>query len=270
MAWKNYRSQTRKKLTPKVKKYLGKETADVVSHQLKMKLAALCKKKRTRIANRSRFKANKLHNYNQKAYFSKLRNGDEKVVEKPPSVEGIQKYWGGLFGNQAKHNKEAEWLAKEREEVKEVEESPWGTLTTELISNKCKKLANWKSPGLDQVQNFWIKKLVSLHPLLAQMIDHITVNPKDTPAWMTEGRTTLIHKKGPTDQANNYRPITCLPTYYKLQTLIYTDLIYDHVITNEILPLEQKGIRRKARGCKDQLLLDKSITEDAKKKEKEP
>ena len=256
------------KLTPKVKKYLGKETADVVSHQLKMKLAALCKKKRTRIANRSRFKANKLYNYNQKAYFSKLRNGDEKVVEKPPSVEGIQKYWGGLFGNQAKHNKEAEWLAKEREEVKEVEESPWGTLTTELISNKCKKLANWKSPGLDQVQNFWIKKLVSLHPLLAQMIDHITVNPKDTPAWMTEGRTTLIHKKGPTDQANNYRPITCLPTYYKLQTLIYTDLIYDHVITNEILPLEQKGIRRKARGCKDQLLLDKSITEDAKKRKR--
>ena len=45
-----------------------------------------------------------------------------------------------------------------------------------------------------------------------------------------------------------------------------TDLVYEHVTTNNILPLEQKGISRKARGCKDHLLLDKSITEDAKKK----
>ena len=82
--------------------------------------------------------------------------------------------------------------------------------------------------------------------------------------WLTGGKTTLLYKKGNTNEAKNYRPITCLPTYYKLLTLILTDNIYEHVTTNNILPLEQKGIRRKERGCKDHLILDKIITEDAK------
>ena len=79
-------------------------------------------------------------------------------------------------------------------------------------------------------------------------------------------KTTLVHKKGPANIAKNYRPITCLPTYYKLLTMIFTDQVYEHVIKYDILPLEQKGVRRKARGCKDQLLLDKVIMENAKKR----
>ena len=149
-----------------------------------------------------------------------------------------------------------------------MEEKIWETLTTEKLTNTSKKLANWKAPGSDQVQNFWIKYLVALHPLLAKLINNIIINPKDTPDWLTDGCTTLIHKKGPTNIAKNYLPITCLPTYYKLLTLFFTDLVYDHVTTNDILPLEQKGIRRGARGCKDQLLLDKAITEDARKRKK--
>ena len=66
--------------------------------------------------------------------------------------------------------------------------------------------------------------------------------------------------------AKNYRPIICLPTFYKLTTLILTERIYDHVTSNKILPIEQKGVRRRARGCKDHLLVDKAITEDALKK----
>ena len=88
-----------------------------------MKLAALCKKKRTRVANRSQLKMNRLYKHNQKSFFSKLRNGDVIAVDNQPSVEDIQSYWGGLFGNQTTHNKEAKWLADEREEVKDVEET---------------------------------------------------------------------------------------------------------------------------------------------------
>ena len=102
------------------------------------------------------------------------------------------------------------------------------------------KLANWKAPELDQVQNFWFKYLVALHPLLDKLIDHIIIKSEDAPRWITGGCTVLIHKKRPTNLAKNYRPITCLPTYYKLLTLIFTDLVNNHVTTNEILPLERK------------------------------
>ena len=103
---------------------------------------------------------------------------------------------------------------------------------------------------------------------MAREFNKILLDPKLTPEWMTRGRTTLIHKKGPTDEARNYRPITCLPTYYKFITLILTDKIYKHVCDNDILPFEQKGIRRKSRGCKDHLLLDKFICEEAKRKKR--
>ena len=100
------------------------------------------------------------------------------------------------------------------------------------------------------------------------MMENTVQNPTNTPQWMTKGRTTLLHKTEPSNIPNNYHPITCLPTYWKLLTFIFTDQIYTHVTENNTIPLEQKGVRRKARGCKDQLLLDKKITEDAKKKKK--
>ena len=139
----------------------------------------------------------------------------------------------------------------------------------ERMTKATKRLSNWKAPGLDLVQNFWIKHLHALHPVLAEFCNQIINEPDEAPTWLTGRRTTLIHKKGTTKEAKNYRPITCLPTYYKLLTLILTDNIYEHVTTNDILPMEQKGIRRKSRGCKDHLLLDKTITEDAKKKKRQ-
>ena len=81
---------------------------------------------------------------------------------------------------------------------------------------------------------------------------------------MTTGRTTLIFKSGEENKAKNYRPITCLLTMYKLTTLIVTERVYQHVIANNILPFEQKGCTREARGCKEQLMLDKNIMEVVK------
>jgi len=43
---------------------------------------------------------------------------------------------------------------------------------------------------------------------------------------------------------------------------------YKHILTNNILPEEQKGCARNSYGCKDQLLLNKAIIEDCKKKTK--
>ena len=100
------------------------------------------------------------------------------------------------------------------------------------------------------------------------MCNVVAKDPSVAPPWLTGGRTTLIHKKGPTDVAQNYRPITCLPTIFKLLTLMLTNRIYDHVTVNYILPFEQKGCRRRARGCKDHLLLDKAIVEDCKRRKK--
>ena len=59
---------------------------------------------------------------------------------------------------------------------------------------------------------------------------------------MVKGRTVLIQKdlaKGKV--VSNYRPITCLPLMWKLLTGIFAEKIYDHLLMNNLLPVEQKG-----------------------------
>ena len=87
------------------------------------------------------------------------------------------------------------------------------------------------------------------------------------PEWITYGRTVLCQK----DPANsiavdNFRPIPCLPRTWKLTTGILTDNMYDYLERERILPEEQKGCRKVRRRTKDQLLIDKAIVKDCRKR----
>ena len=84
---------------------------------------------------------------------------------------------------------------------------------------------------------------------------------------MTYGRTVLCQKdsvKG--NPVENFRPITCLPLMWKLLTGIISEDMYCFMENENLLPEEQKGCRRKSRGTKDQLLIDKTILKDCRKR----
>ena len=64
----------------------------------------------------------------------------------------------------------------------------------------------------------------------------------------------------------NYRPITCLPLMWKLLTGILGDEIYQHLEERNLFPDEQKGCRRRSRGTKDQLMIDKMVLRNCKRR----
>jgi hypothetical protein len=87
------------------------------------------------------------------------------------------------------------------------------------------------------------------------------------PDWLTKGRTTLLQKdpqKGTTPK--NYRPITCLPTTWKLFSGIIADKVMAHLNQHKLLAYEQKGVSPGSRGTKDQLLIDKTVCNDSKRR----
>ena len=89
----------------------------------------------------------------------------------------------------------------------------------------------------------------------------------DLPEWMTHGRTVLCQKdprKGNT--ADNYRPITCFLLMWKLLTGVIAKEMYNYLEREKILPEEQKGCRKESRGTKDQLLIDKTVLKDCRKR----
>ena len=53
---------------------------------------------------------------------------------------------------------------------------------------------------------------------------------------------------------------------WKLATGIIADAMYDHLESSRLFPSEQKGCRRKSRGTKDQLLIDKLVLQDSKRR----
>jgi hypothetical protein len=48
---------------------------------------------------------------------------------------------------------------------------------------------NWKSPGNDQIQNFWLKAFPATHKHTANCLNAITEKPEKAPDWMTAGKT---------------------------------------------------------------------------------
>ena len=72
-------------------------------------------------------------------------------------------------------------------------------------------------------------------------------------------------KKGE-NAVGNYRPITCLNLLWKLLTGITNEEVYDYLNQQKLLPEEQKGCRRKARGTKYQLLIDKEVVKNSRRR----
>ena len=102
---------------------------------------------------------------------------------------------------------------------------------------------------------------------MATQMDDMIKNRMDIPRWMATGKTILYQ----TDLAkgklvDNYQPVSGLPLMWKLMTGIIGNSVYEYLETYNFLPVEQEGSRRNSRGAKDQLLIDKMMLNDCKKR----
>ena len=103
------------------------------------------------------------------------------------------------------------------------------------------RMPNWKSPGPDLVQGFWLKNFSSLHGTVRSQLKEC-LDSGFVPSWLTKERTALLQKdKSKGNIARNYRPITCLPLMWKLLFGVIADQIYGHLDQQELLLEEQKG-----------------------------
>ena len=195
----------------------------------------------------------------QKRIYMEFNGGRERSIVVPNKEESKQ-FWGNIWSIRKEHNREAKWLKDLKADLeKEHHCQERVIIKVEKVRNQCKKMPNWKASGLGSVQGYWIKNLTNLHPRIAGQMNI---------EWLTHGRTVLCQKdpvKG--NAAGNYCPITCLlPLMWKLLTGMIAEETYDYLENMKLLPEEQKGCRRKSRGTKEQLLIDKTVLKDCKKR----
>ena len=130
------------------------------------------------------------------------------------------------------------------------------------------RMPNWKSPGPDLVQGFWLKSFSSLHERVRLQLKEC-LDSGFVPSWLTRGRTSLLQKdKSKGNVASNYRPIFCLPLMWKLPTGVIADQIYAHLDQEKLLPEQQKGCRKGSRGTNDLLYIDRAVIKEVKSRNK--
>lgn len=234
---------------------------------VRQKLAAKVNRLRRYKQSHKRRMHNKLFENSQKTFYRNLEEGElNQAQERIASDEGVLEFWANLWEEQKTHRGNAKWIKDEMRAVDKIPNMLNSEMSVEDIKEVIKKLQNWKAPGVDGLQNYWIKRFPALHPTIAKVFNKILKEPDNTPHFFTRGMTYLLPKtNAPDPSPDQFRPITCLTTLYKLFTAVLCNKIYAHVETHRLMPIEQKGCQRNSFGCKEQITIDTLITEHAKK-----
>ena len=76
-------------------------------------------------------------------------------------VEELKQFWGNIWSQTAHHKKGAKWLQDLRSEVNVKKQKI--DITTGSLKTILGRMPNWKLPGPDLNQEFWLKIFGSLH-----------------------------------------------------------------------------------------------------------
>lgn len=179
-------------------------------------------------------------------------------------IEEASEFWRTLWETEGTGDRNAAWLEEIRSaihsRVPEPAQEDWDL--DEMVAAKVlTKKKNWSAPGPDRLANFWWKRANSLHKGVATAFQASSMSDEEYPQWFSEGKTSLIPKPGKFS-SDNQRPITCLNTIYKWYTsclLVPSDKHLNHY---ELMEGAQRGARAGCSGTVDNLLIDRAVTLD--------
>jgi hypothetical protein len=116
----------------------------------------------------------------------------------------------------------------------------WRPMSETEVTMVLRTTLNLKAPGRDQIPHFWLKQLTATHKYLATVFNK-QIEEEQTPEWLKAGVTLLTPKNKNTEKPKNYRPITCLPTIYKLITPITRKRMQRYIDDQNLMPRNGRG-----------------------------
>ena len=117
--------------------------------------------------------------YDQKVY--QQLQGNSQTESKAPNANESINFWSDILDNKVQHKKRAEWLKELRNNQPNILQNDI-EIKTRMVKQQVKKTPNWKAPGPDGVQGFWIKKLTSLNERIASQLNDLIINKKEIPS----------------------------------------------------------------------------------------
>ena len=139
------------------------------------------------------YRINRLFKVDQKRVYNEFNGQMGSNKGDIPTTKESRKFWSGIWSVKKEHNKKADWLSDLKKQMVTLEQQNVVN-NEEKVKKQCRKMPNWKAPGHDGVQGFWIKRQNKIHGRIAAQLNEILEGTKEIPAWMTYGRTVLCQK----------------------------------------------------------------------------
>ena len=137
------------------------ERLNVVIEELKQRITAIAAKVRRYQGRVDSYRQNRLFGNNQRQFYRELDQEEERCDDDQPVVEESKQFWGNIWSHSADHKKDTKWLQDLRSEVNAKKQEKID-ITTGSLKKILVRMPNWKSPGPDLVQGFWLKNFSSL------------------------------------------------------------------------------------------------------------
>ena len=134
---------------------------NVVFEELKQSITAIAAKLRRFQGRVDSHRKNRLFENNQGQFYRKL-DQEERSDDDQPVAEESKQLWGNIWNHSVDHKKDVKWLHDLQSEVT-VKKQEKIDITTGSLKKILGRMPNWKSPGPDLVQEFWLKNFSSLH-----------------------------------------------------------------------------------------------------------
>ena len=143
-----------------------------------------------------------------------------------PDKKEAQEFSGSIWGERKERRKDTEWLESFKRDFEYKVEQEEVEIITEKIKKILRKMPNWKVPGPEFVQGFWLKNVKNIQEGLRRNLQ-IYLENGNVPMWMTKGRTILMQKDKEKGKAvSSYRPNTRLLLVWKLLTVVIAEETY--------------------------------------------
>jgi hypothetical protein len=116
-------------------------------------------------------------------------------TEKPdniPTITQIEDFWSSILSISTTHNSQATWIQKQFTDYNNIPTQTEISITEIILKEALTSSQNWKAPGPDQIQNFWIKKFSATHKYLLKFYNSFLIMNSNIPQWMTTGVTYLL------------------------------------------------------------------------------
>ena len=116
-----------------------------------------------------------------------------------------------------------------------------------------------KATGLDELPATVLKDCADCLSLIITHIINLSLNTSSFPELWKRARVTPIHKSGPKDEPENYRPISVLPIFSKICEGVVHFQVMKHLEDQKLLSDRQFGYRKKRSTEQAAILLSDEI-----------